>query len=222
MLVASVAALATRGPAMLSLFGRPECARLYRKFAHPWLLTVIVLGAFVWANFSAFHEVKEAQRKTENRLADQRAWIAPRNATLSAEPKIGVSLNVVISYDNPGREPATDFSYAVDAFTALPERVTADEGKLRIYEKMCKNKTKALPGQESGLDVFPSSGFSPPRNLTIHLRESMIDEATIAGEKLLFVQGCFAYKTINMSQRSYFCYYYRPGFTKISSLNYCK
>lgn len=185
------------------------------------------------AAFLAFHdermqhqETKEALTKAmakqgDSTMAAQRAWIAHRKAKLSAELKVGMSLDVTVSYDNPGGEPAINFFYAVDAFTASLERATADEGKLRTYEEMCLNKTQPFPGHESGPDVYPRSGLTPGRLLTIRLPESMIDEATIAGEKFLFVQGCFEYKTINMPQRSYFCYYYQPGFTKISNLSYC-
>ena len=56
-----------------------------------------------------------ATRQSENSdramIQAQRAWLGPRNATFSAEPKIGEFIDVTIEYQNTGREPALNFAY---------------------------------------------------------------------------------------------------------------
>jgi len=58
--------------------------------------------------------------------------------------------------------------------------------------------------------------------LTSKTKDDFVDADIAKGEKIIIVQGCFSYRTFNAPHHSYFCYFYRQGFTKIQNLNICQ
>jgi hypothetical protein len=48
-----------------------------------------------------------------------------------------------------------------------------------------------------------------------------VDEDVVTGKKLLFIQGCFAYRTFGKVRHTAFCFFYREGQTKPENLNTC-
>ena len=119
MLVVALAGAASRGPPMLRRFRRPEWASIYRKFASPHLLIIIALGAFIWANFSAFHDAKVAQRESATTrdaalagLADKPILVGPRyiiSAIHSTDPEFPHGLKIVVQTDKPIPSPKIVF-----------------------------------------------------------------------------------------------------------------
>jgi hypothetical protein len=172
------------------------------------------------ATVAAAAATKQSENSDKALVQAQRAWVGPRNASIAADPAIGKPVEITIEYQNSGREPATGFFYFVEPFGMLP----AEEAdgtlavKIHSYMKACQD-TKEWPG---GSVVYPSSsGFGGGYTLSIKTTDNFIEEAMINGEKTIIVQGCFVYKTLEAPKHSYFCYFYRQGFTKIQNLNIC-
>jgi hypothetical protein len=158
-------------------------------------------------------QAEAAEAARNSMIGSQRAWVAPRIARLSAEPKSGEQVNLVLEYSNIGREPATNFNYQVDIFAESD----AQAGRRVIpFRAACLGATKAPPGQIV-YPASPSSGYSI--NLTSD--KAMVDSPVIAGEKLVILQGCFIYETVQSVRHSYFCYFYKQGFSNIASMNSC-
>jgi hypothetical protein len=52
--------------------------------------------------------IDSAKTAQENMVASQRAWVGPRNAKSVPGPELGKKLNIIIEYQNTGREPALE------------------------------------------------------------------------------------------------------------------
>ncbi|HEY3917493.1 MAG TPA: hypothetical protein VGL83_06855 [Stellaceae bacterium] len=160
-----------------------------------------------------------ADAAKENLIASQRAWVGPTNASLSAEPEIGKPAEIIIPYQNTGREPALGFIYNVDAFLITPEddlRGVA-ETRLSAYLATCKGTIT----WQGGAVVWPTSGNGAAYTLNFSSKDSFVDEAVKNGEKEIIVQGCFLYRTFGAPHHSYFCFFWKHGQTKIQNLNVC-
>ncbi len=61
---------------------------------------------------------ENTQISHENMILAQRAWVGPSNAAFSAEPIVGKPIEIVVTYQNTGREPALNFLYFGEPFPA--------------------------------------------------------------------------------------------------------
>jgi hypothetical protein len=159
--------------------------------------------------------IAAAKATHDSMIAAQRAWIGPQNAAFSAEPKIGDQIDVTIQYLNTGREPGTSFSYDIDPF-AVQEQSPEFGQRVNPFMIGCFQKTEAPPGQV----VYASTGFSN-YNLNAKLAKELVDNDVISGQKVIVIQGCFVYITEQAVRHSFFCYFYKQGFTKLQNLNIC-
>lgn len=152
-------------------------------------------------------------------IASQRAWVGPRSARLTAEPNVAERLEIIVAYQNTGREPAHNFTYEINTFTTTPEEDEAGDAERRMdnFFKKCRSKSQAPPGQV----IYPSSGSTRGYTLTVRLDNIEVDDALVNGDKFVVVQGCFVYQTLQKVHRSFFCYFYKAGVTKISSMSIC-
>ncbi len=111
--------------------------------------------------------------------------------------------------------------FVMDAFTATAEEESkgAVIAKLLEYMKSCQ-VTKQWSG---GSVVYHSTSVSVGVGYTVSVKSKpeLVDDGLVGGGKLLFVQGCFLYKTFDIPKHSYFCYFYKQGVTKIQNLNIC-
>jgi hypothetical protein len=124
----------------------------------------------------------------------------------------------LVEYQNTGREPALSFVFhAAPLVASLSEDAEGKlAGKMTDYLQKCiSTPARALAGV-----VFPTSGFSASQ-LSSEVDGKLIDEGVVAGEKILVVQGCFAYQTGNITRHSAFCFFYRADQTDIAHLNVC-
>jgi hypothetical protein len=165
---------------------------------------------------------RQSENSDKSLIQAQRAWIGPRNASMTAEPAIGKAIEISIEYQNSGREPALGFTHRVDAFPVTPEEDANGSAlnKLRSYMNDCKQAN----AWEGGSVIYPISGGGlggVGYNLTIRLSDTFVDEAITKGDKSVIVQGCFLYRTSNQPHHSYFCYFYKQGVSKIQNLNIC-
>jgi hypothetical protein len=159
-----------------------------------------------------------AKLSRESMIASSRAWVGPRNAKIEGAIEIGKPVEFEIEYVNSGKEPALDFIYRVEPFTATQDEDTSGVVIRRIgeYFEACQ-RIDALP---QGGVVFPSLGFSA-NNLTAKTTSDIITQSLLDGDVNLIVQGCFLYKSFNVIRHSYFCYYYNAKRTKVANLNIC-
>jgi hypothetical protein len=154
----------------------------------------------------------------ENMILAQRAWVGPSNAAFLTEPTVGKPLEIVINYQNSGREPALDFVYFGEPFPATTAEDNSGVAALKIsqYLEACK----AIRETRVGSVVYPSTGFSS-YTLNAKTKDDFVDEAIAKGDKMIFFQGCFLYKTFDAPRHSYFCYFYKQGQSKSQNLNIC-
>ena len=203
---------------------------LTRERQRRWGKILVIAGLFV-AVFLAYHDERTRHQATKVALTEaiskqaapamvgQRAWVGSWNAKLSAEPIAGEPLKIIIEYQNTGQEPARNFTFSIDTFTAPQDESNADGVKrhtMRFWEH-CRSKSYTNSGQV----IYPNSGLARMYTLTTQLDRHEVTEAVVAGERVVFVQGCFVYQTAQTVHLSSFCYYYQAGVTKIASLNFC-
>jgi hypothetical protein len=153
----------------------------------------------------------------DNMIAANRAWVGPSNASFAAEPSVGKAVDVTISYQNTGREPALNFINFSRPLAGTPEdEKTTIVELITNYLEACKSYQE----WNGGSVVYPSTGFSS-YNLSLKIPDDLTDDAVIKGDKLIYLQGCFLYRSFGLPRHSYFCYFYKQGFTKIGNLNIC-
>ncbi|HXL12579.1 MAG TPA: hypothetical protein VN941_01270 [Bradyrhizobium sp.] len=159
---------------------------------------------------------KQAEYAEKSLTQAQRAWIGPTNASFVTEPKVGEPLDIAIFYQNSGREPALNFSYEADLFP-VGEQSSEFGNRVVPFMTKCLERNTLQPGQV----VYPSSGFSQ-YNLSMKSAPELVDDAVVSGEKVIVLQGCFVYLTGQIMRHSFFCYFYKSKFSKISNLNICQ
>jgi hypothetical protein len=168
---------------------------------------------------SADAALKQAINSERTFLQAQRAWVGPRNATFAAEPAVGKAIEMTVEYQNSGHEPAISFVYSVDSFAMEP----AEEANGTVADRIGKSMSRENKERHSGNVIYPAtSGFgASPYSISARSKDDLVDEAVVKGDKLVVVQGCFWYETIDLPKHAYFCYFYKQGFTKIQNLNIC-
>lgn len=149
--------------------------------------------------------------------ANQRAWIGPRNARISAEPQLSEPITIILEYQNTGREPATNFTYEVESFTATREE-ESKSGLRRTTSFM--NKCMSASQLSHGQVIYPTTGSSF-YILSTRLDGKMVDEKVVSGNKTIYFQGCLSYQTLMTVHHSFFCYYYKKGDTKSGRMGIC-
>jgi hypothetical protein len=169
---------------------------------------------------SAEAAMKQSMNSERTLIQTQRAWVGPRNVAFLADPAIGKAIEINIEYQNSGREPATSFRYFTEPFAMEPsdDANGALAGKINNYMKACRNNKE----WQGGSVVYPmATAIGPGYNLFVKSNEDFVDEAIVRGDKIIVVQGCFWYTTIELPKHTYFCYFYKHGVTKIQNLNIC-
>lgn len=174
--------------------------------------------AIAAANRQAKAAEEAAKIAGDSVVLAQRAWVGPENASITAEPKLGVPVEITVQYKNTGHQPAQFFTTKSDLFLASDEedKNGAVNKKLDAFFDACKHET-AMVG--AGV-VYPTSGFDNYK-VSQKTTDNFVDEALVSGTKMLVVEGCFTYWTISEAKHAYFCYFYKKGTTNINNLNIC-
>ena len=161
---------------------------------------------------------ENAQISHENMILAQRAWVGPNNAAFSAEPTVGKPVEIMVTYQNTGREPALNFLYFGDPFPATP----ADDSDGTVSRKVGEylEACKANKEWKGGSVAYPSTGFSN-YSLNTKTKDDFVDGAITKGDKLIFFQGCFLYRSFDIPRHNYFCFFYKQGQSKFQNLNIC-
>lgn len=160
---------------------------------------------------------KQSENAERALTLGQRAWVGPQNAAFASEPEQGKPLELTVQYQNTGREPALSFVYSVNVTALLDsqERKGNIPAQIQDYMNGCRNMRE----WQGGSVVYPTAFAN--YTLTDKTNAKLVDKAVISGDKIIVVQGCFAYTTMGMPKYSYFCWFYRHGATKIQNLNIC-
>jgi len=155
----------------------------------------------------------------DNMILAERAWVGPTNASFGTEPAIGKPIEITVTYQNSGRQPALNFLPLMDAFAVSDQEDKAGvtDQRTRAGIQNCIN-TKQWAG---GSVAFPSTGFSNFSFFT-KTKDDFVDDTILKGTKTVVVQGCFLYRTFDAPHHSYFCFFYKGGgVTRIQNLNIC-
>jgi hypothetical protein len=138
--------------------------------------------------------------------------LAPRNIKMDIAPVLNQSIEVVLEYQNTGRDPAVETIKDIDIFTATVEE--DQSGALTRKVDAFISKCKIMWQPQAVTVVYPSTGLGVGYAVTRMIDGELIDEEVIAGTKAIFATGCFVYKTLGSIHRSWFCHFYRNGKTK--------
>ena len=164
--------------------------------------------------------IEAAKTARESMIANQRAWIGPRNARSDNVPEVGKELSIFLDYQNTGREPAIETVYDVEAFVSSEEddKSGALGGKVNAFLDKCKIMWRPAPAQV----IFPNiGGLGSSYALKKTLRAEDIDQEIVDGHKFIILTGCFVYKTVNSIHRSSFCYYFKAKQMLPGNWNIC-
>jgi hypothetical protein len=171
-----------------------------------------------YAKISADAAVAQSKSSETALIQAQRAWVGPLKASIISEPVINKPVEITVSYYNTGREPAVAFISFVDAFLApVPDGEYA-VATIQTHLAACRDRNKWAGGSV----VYPTAGgFGGGYSFSGKTPENFVGPNVTNGSETIMVYGCFNYRTFELPRHSFFCYYYRQGFTKIDNLNIC-
>lgn len=171
------------------------------------------------ANIEAAKAATQQSANSETSLIQSlRAWVAPTIAKIDGAIEVGKPVAIIISYANSGRGPALNFVDTVDLFSGTPaeEANGITLAKISAYYKGC-SEAKNLKG---GQVVFSSTVNS--YTLTVTSKDGFVDQQVLNADKIIYLDGCFLYKSFDIIRHTYFCYFYKAKFTKPDNLNICE
>ena len=180
---------------------------------------IIALGTLVLATIGYFG-LQDAHETFET---GSRAWIAPIAVGLNSKPEKGKPVSFGVLYDNVGKIPATDINEYYQLHVINNSSFQTDN----LADTL--NKTDFCKGIEpkQGADIlYPNAGKTQslisiqPTDLKTGEPNPFYDNF-ISGNYTLIVQMCIAYKTLNKSHHSAFCYFYKPGLSDDNNFNHC-
>jgi hypothetical protein len=193
----------------------PNPARIKALFG--WALhllravdTIAVLTAVLAV--VAFLQWQTMERTDHTLRLQQRAWLAPTHAELDWQYgplQVGARLNTVVRYGNIGKEPAT-------AFVAFQKAKTFSSPPDNQYQSWYTTFTperidgvcKQARSDNEGLVVYPSGPLD--YDFGSSTDELAITHAVMEGTEILYIQGCFAYRTLEAEHKSQYCFMLVP------------
>jgi hypothetical protein len=163
--------------------------------------------------------IDSAKTAQENMVASQRAWVGPRNAKSATGPELEKNLDIVVEYQNTGREPALETIVDSELFVATKEEDDSGAVTNRVNDFTAKCRIKWDPTKKGV--VFPSGNTSSAYELTRTLDADEIDQEVLDGSKTIILDGCFVYKSAGGIRRSSFCYFFTSKKTKPTNWGIC-
>jgi hypothetical protein len=153
--------------------------------------------ASAWIFYQQLQEMRE----------EKRAWVGPISAGFAnGLPQEGNPATVNVQHHNTGREPA------IDVFSDLsPYVVTLEEDQagvtathVRQFVEKCREKQPVIGAQV----IFPTTSSSYYTTSTI-IEGNLIDWDVLYGTRLIIITGCYVYKTLGITHRTSFCYWFQ-------------
>jgi len=142
-------------------------------------------------------------------VASNRAWISVARAKFQDEPVANRPLAYYVFYGNTGKEPAR-------GLVAQEEQGLIDPLSLRatVYELFERADPKpndklcdSVHPDNSGSPVFPSGPYDFPY---FRVTNKTLSDDVIAGKKVVYVHGCFAYTTSWGIGKTEYCFLLWP------------
>jgi hypothetical protein len=212
-------------------FRREEIREDRAKRVREWITIALVgstLAAVCWQVFEmikVYGPIRDqaiaSQDSATALILSQRAWLGAKRVSLSAEPKIGSSVDVTIEYENTGHEPARDFDFIIQPVVESEADIT--NGNAADFMRSVVTTCDAMPDSNRGFVVFPgASGKIAPPDYWTTIPKDLIDEGVEKGDSTLSIAGCFTYQTFGTVHHSSFCYWYKKGVTEFGDLRECR
>src|SRR5258708_1153626 len=138
-----------------------------------------------------------------------RALLSPTAAGIRGGIDIDQPFSYFVSYGNIGKGPAYGFAAQEDIGT-----VEAPEPQASWYTVFPKNTLKDVCKRTSASDdagvIYPSGPRDHRYTATASPEEFKITPEILNGAKIIFVHGCFAYKTFILERKSEYCFLFSP------------
>jgi hypothetical protein len=152
-------------------------------------------------------------------IAAERAWVGPRNASITGKIEVGKEIEFNVEYANTGHEPGQNFSYSIDGFneTEVEDRNGTAMKKMGEFLQRCENSRNQIVGQV----VFPTTGFNA-YSLAGKLKSELATQDLLDGNITLVMQGCFLYQSFSAFRHTYFCYFYNAKRSRLTNLSICQ
>jgi hypothetical protein len=190
---------------------RPERRRWpARETAIIVAVTIVALFA-LGSDWIFYHQLTQLR-------AEQRAWLGPQAARSERPPILAKDFEVAVSYQNTGREPASDV-----VSEAAPFAVALDQASSATVDRRIKDAAEHCAALTPGAGtkvVYP--GASAGDRTAVTVRRELIDWDFLYGVKILVVPGCYAYKSGGTTHHSAFCFFYQHGFSNPTSWPLCQ
>jgi hypothetical protein len=177
-----------------------------------WLNVITAISAIVpiaglWFVYLSLDAAREGAQIAEssnqiNRTAmveANRAWLSTDGAIIR-ELELGHNLRYFIKYRDIGKGPAFDQNMAFeDGYINTPADMDISNLQLKKRD-MCTG----LAPKRGGNVSFPPIG----ENTDVHTEDSrlIVDANTLNMKHMVFVRGCFAYRTMGNVGHTSFCY----------------
>jgi hypothetical protein len=188
-----------------------SCRWPARETAIIVVVTLVALFA-LGSDWIFYHQLTQLR-------AEQRAWLGPQYARSERPPTLGKDFEVAVSYQNTGREPASDV-----VSEAAPFAVALDQASSATVDRRIKDAAEHCAALAPGAGtkvVYPGAAAAGDRT-AISVRRDLIDWEFLYGVKILVVPGCYAYKSGGVAHHSAFCFFYQHGFSNPTSWPLCQ
>jgi hypothetical protein len=158
------------------------------------LATLFLVGVGIWG-------VLETRRTLE---LSERAWLATIGGQVTAPLEKTRAIHYAINFSNSGREPAADLNIRteismIDAYD--PEYT--DMTNIKVAENnVCLN----LEPIRKRAVIAPNLTFAFTNDTLRGTPSIVADDAIIKGSKFLVINGCVAYKSLERTHHTSFCY----------------
>jgi hypothetical protein len=189
-----------------------------------WLTIVLLFGTVIAAAIGdrIFYSTMRDSRHTFE--LGSRAWISPVAAKLLAPIAQGQPVKFGVRYDNVGRLPAFDVRvhYSIDF---IPNTTIDDGTAMAAIDK--NDICDGVEPSKNAEVVYPNTGGE-----TVMVAVQTVDPKTgqstnpkvddfISGHDTMTVQFCAAYRTLEATHKTAFCFLYRTGYSNGNTLSIC-
>jgi hypothetical protein len=138
--------------------------------------------------------------------SERRAWIAPLGAYLQEPIDFSRPIDIEVSYENTGQEPAV----IPDGYRPQLRTDVFSGGFKEFNRSPVKSHTCIQPAiTTNGLIVYPRQ--TRPYTNSTTLPPNTLDQKILDGTSTLFITGCVSYVTLGEIHSSAYCFYLRPS-----------
>lgn len=142
-------------------------------------------------------------------IATSRAWLAPRVATFAKELGLHQPWDITVAYGNVGKEPGLGF-VAHEEFGSVAAPKPAKSWYSVFSKDTLKDVCTGTIASDNGLTIYPSGPIDHRYNVSADLRTFDVTQDILDGTRIMFIHGCFAYRTVGSPHKSEYCFLFVP------------